>query len=179
MGEYIMNKEENKAGSKHRVLTVIGIIAALVLVFGGPVMGASCIFCGSACAAGSAESYPFIHETGSFEDVTIEAVTVEYLYDEESGGRLSFVPAAEIRDKDAFLEEFSSLRFIHPFGDPIFTIHSGKGFCFTWPDGQVEVVTSWGCGLFTDRSLAEEIGHEGMTSEDEKFDALWDKWAQP
>ncbi len=146
-------------------------------------LGFALTSCGATCAACSADEYPFIHDVESFDDVKIEIVLLEDKYEgEDDTGQAVYsdviVPVSEITDKDAFMNDFERLWFTYPFGSPIFSIQSSKAICFTYPDGQVEIVSPWGSGLFTDSTLKEEIRIIGMTSDRHEFAALWEKWSQ-
>lgn len=157
------------------------LILAALIVFIILLIPDFCFGCGllSECMSGT---YPFIHKAESFDDVTIELVTVELVpneNDEFFHDTINSVKVIAEEDKEAFLEEFRNVDFILPFGDPISKIDDGKAFCFTWPDGQTEVATTYGCELYTDRSLEDGIINNGnVCSDDEDFYALWDKWAQ-
>jgi len=159
-----------------KILAIICTIICM-LTMGGCVelciggFGFSLLLCTAVC--NQPESYSFIHETADFDDVKIELVTVEY--DRETY-KYSIETVKEIGDKTAFIEEFKAVGFTYPF-EPPNGLAGGKGVCFTYPDGQVEVVTSFGCGLFADRSLEERIRFHGASGTDGLIE-LWDKWAQ-
>lgn len=170
---YIIRRKMNPE-KKTRIILVALIVFAVLLI------PDFCFGCGvlHECMK---HTYPFIHEAESFEDVTIELVTVEYVQEENEEYGHDVINSVKIiadEDKEAFLEEFKTLDFILPFGDPITRIDNGKAFCFTYPDGQTEIVTTYGCELYTDRSLEDGIRNNGNVAPEEyEFYALWDKWA--
>ena len=161
-----------------KILAIIGT-AICVLFMGGCVdvcaglcIGVPVILC-TTCYSSCEKPYLFIHDEKDVADAKSELVTVKWNSDTE---KKSIETVLEITDKDAFLAEFNEVGFTYPY-EPYYGIHVGKAVCFTFPDGQVEVVTFLGCGLFTDRSLEEDIDYSGRAGGDGLLE-LWDRWAQ-
>lgn len=180
---------KDKKSKNNKIVKTIGIIAAAICFLGVSLFGPHCIaaavgvtiglpmaLCMNTCVECGAEPYPFIHETESFDDVRIELVTLSVK--ELDGEFLEYVIEvnAEIEKKDLFMEEFGALRFTFPY-EPYYGISTGEAICFTYPDGQVEIVTRYGCGLYADNTLQEDIGFNGRAGGD-GLTELWNRWAQ-
>ncbi len=161
---------------------LIVIAACLFLLSGCLEVSAGLVYisCGTVCSACSADEYPFIHEAENFDDVKVELAMLkpEYVDDENFWRGYTIVSVREIADKDGFMNDFEQLRFTYPFGEPSYSIGYGEAICFTYPDGQTEIVTCDGCGLFTDRTMKEEIRVTDLMSYRDEFIALWTKWSQ-
>jgi len=161
-----------------KILAVIGAALCVLCSAGcvdtcaGAAMGGSILFCGAACNACTAGSYPFMHECDSFDDVHIDRVELTgsvfgSMSPEEV--REVMLPVAQITDKEGFMKEFLLLRSVRPLGDPYWVLY-GKAICLTYPDGQFELITEGACALVSD-----EINIVDRNFLDERFEPFWDK----
>jgi len=164
--------------STKKILAII-LSAVCLLTMSGcvSVAGFSLLLCTVAC--NGPEPYPFIHETDALADAKIELVTVTWVESDsgEAGNYgLETIKVIDDADSEEFLAEFAAIGFTYPY-EPRYGLGIGPGVCFTYPDGQVEVVTPYGCGLFADRSLEESIRFNGRFGEEELL-AFCEKWAE-
>ncbi len=125
-----------------------------------------------------AVEYKFAQETNDPEAFDLEIVNLEcemgygkgYECSEEN---ITVISKINNEEKEAFLSEFKQIKSYQPnFGSRIDSI-DGKAIRIIYPNGQIELITSWGTAVVTDG----DIWVHTTTFEDEAFDALLEKYS--
>lgn len=99
-------------------------------------------------------SYQFLHETDSWEKVTVESIEVDgvvgskYFTGTGAYNQEKITVLKAIQDQKQFIHEFRSLKSYKPLGDPIGAV-TGTMIRLTYPDGTVELISSFGCALIS------------------------------
>ncbi|MBQ9848203.1 MAG: hypothetical protein IJO64_03995 [Clostridia bacterium] len=144
-----------------RIYCMITVLALVVLL--------------TSCAV----EYKFAQETSDPEAFDLEIVNLEremgdgkgYEYSEEN---ITVISKITNEEKEAFIAEFKQIKSYQPnFGGRIDVI-SGKAIRIIYPDGQIELITSWGTAVVTDGDMWVHT----TTFEEEPFDALLEKYSK-
>lgn len=144
-----------------RIYCLITVLALVVLL--------------TSCAV----EYKFAQETSDLEAFDLEIVNLEcemgdgkgYEYSEEN---ITVISKITNEEKEAFIAEFKQIKSYQPnFGGRIDVI-SGKAIRIIYPDGQIELITSWGTAVVTDGDMWIHT----TTFEEEPFDALLEKYSK-
>ncbi|MBQ3230450.1 MAG: hypothetical protein IJB49_05465 [Clostridia bacterium] len=146
-----------------RIYCLITVLALVVLL--------------TSCAV----EYKFAQETSDPEAFDLEIVNLEYgmgdvkgyeyRYSEEN---ITVISKITNEEKEAFIAEFKQIKSYQPnFGSRIDVI-SGKAIRIIYPDGQIELITSWGTAVVTDGDMWVHT----TTFEEEPFDALLEKYSK-
>lgn len=106
-------------------------------------------------------SYEFIHKVDSLDDVKIEIIKVDNSIDsifetstclEESYNEEKIIVLAVIQDKLQFMNDLKQVRSYRQLGSPISSI-SGVMVRITFPDGEVELISSYGSALISEKDV--------------------------
>ena len=122
--------------------------------------------------------YEFLHEQESYEDMTVQIVTVSEGYNSytevstaDLDERLTVVLTVE--DKETFMEELKALDHNYPFGTPPYGLSSGNAILLTYSDGARELIARQGCALMDGETTL--IDYHGWFIKDD-YDAFIAKW---
>ena len=125
-------------------------------------------------------SYEFIHETDNWENTTIEIIRVDGSIDSTHYSTTPYKEAyredkitvlAVIHDKQQFISNFENLISYQPLGDPVTGLVGDMIRC-TYPDGSIELISSYGAALVSDSEVLIRM----KTFDSEAFNQFLSDW---
>ena len=154
-----------KEGLKIALLTVTLVLVAFLLI--------SCFV-----RALTYGKYEFLHESESYEAMTIQIVKISEGYSD-----LTTVSTADLRDqmtviatiddKEAFMDELVRVEHNYPLGAPPFGLSSGLAIVLIYSDGTEELIAREGCALIDGETT--EIRYHGWFVKD-SYTEFIEKW---
>ena len=122
--------------------------------------------------------YEFLHESESYEAMTIQIVRISDGYSD-----LATVSTADLRDqmtviatiddKEAFMDELGRVEHNYPLGTPRYGLSSGLAIVLIYSDGTEELIARKGCALIGDETT--QIKYHGWFVK-ESYTQFIEKW---
>lgn len=124
--------------------------------------------------------YEFLHESESYEAMTIQIVKISEGYSDlttvstaDLRDQMTVIATIEDKDKEAFMKELSRVEHNYPLGDPPFGLSAGHAIVLVYSDGTMELIARKGCALIGGETT--EIRYHGWFVKD-SYTEFIEKW---